>query len=91
MLWIGVGVLVGGAVLFGYALATVQSLFEKMREPHTWSFFQSYSWLSGAPSPFQILEEQLLLVQLLQLVGLVLVVLGVVMLAYGLWVKKENR
>lgn len=85
----GVGVLIGGAVLSVYGFVTVQNLFEELRElsiPPS----QAYPLLPG-PSPFPHLEVRLFFVQFLQLVGLVMAVLGVVMLAYGLWVKKENR
>jgi len=88
--WIGFSVLIGGAVLFGYGFATVQSLFVELRELYM-PPFQAYSWLSGAPSPFQVLETRLFLVQFLQLAGLVMAVLGAVTLAYGLWVEKENK
>lgn len=84
--WIGVGVLIGGAVLSIYGFITVQSLFEELRElsiPH-------YPLMPG-PSPFPHLEARLFFVQVLQLVGLLMAVLGSVMLAYGLWVKKENK
>lgn len=89
MFWTGVGFLVGGAVLSVYGFVTVQSLFGELRallDPP----FQAFSWLS-APSPFLVLETRLFLVQFLQLVGLVMSVLGSVVLAYGLWVKKENK
>ena len=85
VLWTGVGVLIVGVVLFGYGFVAVQSLFEELQElsiPH-------YPLLPG-PSPFSHLEARLFFVQVLQLVGLVMAVLGAVMLAYGLWVKKEN-
>jgi len=85
----GVGVLIGGAVLFGYSFVTVRSLFEELRELYT-PPFEAFPWLS-TPSPVQFLEEQLFLVQVLQLLGLGMSVLGAVMLAYGLWVKKENK
>jgi len=87
--WIGVGVLIGGVILFGYGSLTVQNLFEKMREPLMHPF-EPFPWLSGS-SPFQLLEEQLFLVHLLQLMGLGMAVLGAIMLAYGLWVKKESK
>ena len=87
--WIGAVVLVVGVILFGYGSLTVQNLFERMRELFTHLIETALSSGMG-PSPFQILEEQLFLVQLLQLMGLGMAVLGSILSAYGLWVKKES-
>ena len=88
----GVCVLIGGVVLFGYGSLMIPSLFEKMRDITQESIID---WALGSgmstSSPFQIVEQQLFLMQLLQLIGLGMAVLGAVMLAYGRWVKKENK
>ena len=89
--WIGVGVLIGGVVLFGYGSVTVQSLFEEMRELSMHLIETALGSGMSTSSPFQVLEEQLFLMQLLQLIGLGLALFGAVMLVYGLGVKKENK
>ena len=89
--WIGAVVLVVGVILFGYGSLTVQNLFERMRELFTRARFIEVALSSGmSVSPVQILEEPLFLVQLLQLMGLGMAVLGSILSAYGLWVKKES-
>jgi len=90
MFWIGVGVLIGGVILFGYGFLTVPNLFEEMQERYTHLVETAVNTGMG-PSPVQILEEQLFLVQLLQVIGLGMAVLGAIMLAYGLWAAKENK
>jgi len=89
--WIGVIVLVVGVVLFGYGSLMIPSLFEKMREITQESLID---WALGSgmstSSPFQIVEQQLFLMQLLQLTGLGMAVLGAIMLVYGFGVKKEK-
>ena len=93
LFWMGVGVLIGGVILFGYGSLTITSLFEQMRGMFTPQSITDWAVDQGmlTVSPVQILEEQLFLVQLLQLMGLGMTIVGAIMLAYGLWVKKENR
>jgi hypothetical protein len=88
--WIGVGVLTGGIILFGYGSLTVPSLFEEMRELYTHLVETAVNTGMG-PSPVQILEARLFLMQLLQLIGLGMAAMGAIMLAYGLWAEKENK
>jgi len=86
----GVGVLTGGVILFGYGSLAVPNLFGEMRELYMHLVETAVNTGMG-PSPFQVLEARLFLVQLLQVIGLGMAVLGAIMLAYGLWAKKENK
>ena len=69
LFWMGVGVLIGGVILFGYGSLTITSLFEQMRGMFTPQSITDWVVDQGmlTVSPVQILEEQLFLVQLLQL------------------------
>ncbi len=83
--WVGVGGLVAGVILFGYGSVTVSSLFDKLRRLYTDPAElaeAAASWGMGI-SPFQVLEQQMFLMQLFQLVGFVMAVIGAVVLVYG--------
>jgi hypothetical protein len=93
MFLIGVGVLIGGVILSGYGSLAAQDLFEmyleNLRDPAR--LVETAVNTGMGQSPFQVFEQQLLLMQLLQMIGLGTAIVGAIMLAYGLWVKKERR
>lgn len=90
MFWTGVGVLIVGVILFGYGSLTIPSLFEKLQYMYTHLVETAVNTGMGS-SPFQVVEQQLFLMQLLQLIGFGMALFGAVMLVYGLGVKKENK
>jgi len=77
--WIGVIVLVIGVALFAYGYSTIQNIKDSAGYVPLVSYFLIYP----------ALKQQWDLANLFQPIGLGMLVLGAIMLAYGLWVKKE--
>jgi len=73
--WIGVAVLVVGVILFGYGYITLQNLYATYTQPSNFFYLPE-------------VKQQWDLGQLLQPIGLGMLVLGAIMLAYGVLVKK---
>jgi len=73
--WIGVVVLTVGVIVFGYGYITLQNLYAAYTQP---------SYFFDDPA----VKLQWDLGQLLQPIGLGMLVLGAIMLAYGVLVKK---
>ena len=74
--WIGVAVLVIGIVLFSYSYSTIQNLTPYTHFPFSLDSQQQAQWD---------------LMNLIQPISLGMLVLGVIILAYGLLVKKESK
>lgn len=81
--WIGVAVLVIGIVLFGYAYTTMQNIIAIANS----NISHPLDWLLT----YGGYEQQWSLAQTLQPIGLGILVLGAIMLLYGLLVKKESK
>lgn len=74
--WIGAIVLVVGVTLFGYGYTTIQNISA------TYGIFLSTTFITNPE-----VKQQWDLAQMLQPIGLGLLALGAIMLAYGLFVK----
>ena len=74
--WIGAVVLVVGIVLFGYGYTTIQNMLAVYDNP------------SGMFYLYPEVKPQWDLAQLLQPIGLGMLALGAIILAYGILVKK---
>jgi len=74
--WIGVAVLVVGIVAFAYAYSIIQNLRPLTQFPFSLDDQQQTQWDSA---------------NLIQPIGLGMIVLGVIMLLYGLLVKKDTK
>jgi hypothetical protein len=76
--WIGVAILVIGIVMFTYSYSTIENIKASVGY-HT---FATYFLL------YPEIKQQWDLANILQPIGLGMLVLGAIMLAYGLWVKE---
>ena len=78
--WIGVAVLTVGIIVFGYAYTTMQNIIAiaNSNPSHPLDWLLTYGGYA----------QQWNLAQTLQPIGLGLLALGAIMLAYGLWAKK---
>lgn len=74
--WIGAVVLVVGIIMFAYGYSTIQNLRPLTQFPFHLDSQQQAQWD---------------LVNLLQPIGLGILVLGVIMLLYSLFVKKDTK
>lgn len=73
--WIGVAVFVVGIILFGYGFVTIQNMYATYTIPSNFFYLPE-------------VKQQWDLAQLLQSIGLGMLALGAIMLAYGVFVKK---